>query len=95
MPNNRMGLTVLESLVVILICIALLWVAVPILMIRMGWKDAGAMVVKEGDKAPQFEGAPMVLKPRVGEIETPKLVVPTQKDLQSPPNIPYGGKPLE
>ncbi len=90
-----MGLTILESLVVILICIALLWVAVPILMIRMGWKDAGAMVVTEGDKAPQFESTPMLLKPRVGEIEKPKLVVPTQKDLQRPPDIPYGGKSVK
>lgn len=88
MLKNRMGMTVMESVVLLLLCGILAWVVVPILMIRMGWKDAGAMVVTEGDKAPDYIGEPLdpkVLKPRV-EISNP--VVPKKPPLGELPPPP-------
>ena len=88
MLKNRFGMTMLESVVLLLLCAILAWVVVPILMIRIGWKDAGAMVVTEGDKAPEFTGEPIdpqVLKPRV-EISVPTVPVkPPLGEIPPPP----------
>lgn len=78
---NRSGLTILEALVVMAVCIILLWIVIPVGMVRLGWKEAGDMVVTEGDKAPEYKGAPTdpdVLKPRVDEIQKPRILPESQ-----------------
>ena len=94
---NRRGLTILESLAVMAICLVLLWIVVPVGMVRLGWKEAGAMVVTEGDKAPEYKGAPLdpnLLKPRVDEIQKPR-VLPDSQFLPKAPNTPPKKNPLE
>ena len=94
---NRSGLTILESLAVMAICLVLLWIVVPVGMVRLGWKEAGAMVVTEGDKAPEYKGAPLdpnLLKPRVDEIQKPR-VLPDSQFLPKAPNTPPKKNPLE
>jgi hypothetical protein len=98
MVKNRIGLTILESLVLMTVCIVLLWVSIPIVMVRLGWKDVGAMVVTEGDKAPDYKGVPLdpsVLQPRVKEIEKPVIVVPDAGFLPKPPSEPAKKRLLE
>ena len=87
--RKKLGLTILESLIVLLVCAILGWIVVPIVMVRMGWKEAGAMVVTEGDKAPVSQGPqldPKVFRPRVEEIEVPQVITPQAEKL-SPPLI--------
>lgn len=91
MVKNQMGLTVLESLVVMLICITLLWVAIPVFMVREGWKEAGSMVVTEGDKAPKNGRAPFdpeILKPRVQKIEPEEVITSGPKEQPVGPGLP-------
>ena len=81
MIKNKKGLTILESLVVMAVCIILLWIVVPVAMVRLGWKEAGAMVVTEGDKAPDDKGVPLppdALKPRVEEVQKPRVLQDSQ-----------------
>lgn len=69
------------------VCIVLLWVVVPVAMVRLGYKEAGRMVVREGDKAPDDKGEalnPEMFKPRVEEI--PKVRV--LEDSQFVPRAP-------
>jgi hypothetical protein len=77
MIKNSSGLTILESLVVMTVCVVLLWVVVPVGMVRFGYKEAGAMVVTEGDKAPEYKGPPInpdVMKPRVDGVPKPRVL---------------------
>lgn len=81
MIKNRSGLTILEALVVMMVCIILMWVVIPVGMVRLGWKEAGAMVVTEGDKAPDFKGEsidPDILKPRVDKLQKPRVLPDNQ-----------------
>lgn len=97
MIKNHQGLTILESLVVMAVCIILLWIVVPVGMVRMGWKEAGTMVVTEGDKAPDDKGValpPDALKPRVQEIQKPRVLQDNQF-LRSAPNTPAKKNPLQ
>jgi hypothetical protein len=97
MIKNRSGLTILESLAVMAICVVLLWIVVPVGMVRLGWKEAGAMVVTEGDKAPEYKGAPIdpkLLKPRVEEIQKPRVLHDSQF-LPKAPTTPAKKNPLE
>lgn len=97
MIKNRSGLTILEALVVMTVCIVLLWIVVPVGMVRLGWKEAGAMVVTEGDKAPEYKGAPLdlkVMRPRVDEIQKPR-VLPDSQFTPKAPNTPPKKNPLE
>ncbi|OYW75811.1 MAG: hypothetical protein B7Z37_11505 [Verrucomicrobia bacterium 12-59-8] len=97
MIKNSSGLTILESLVVMTVCVVLLWVVVPVGMVRFGYKEAGVMVVTDGDKAPEYKGPPMdpdVLKPRVKELPMPR-VLPDTQFLPTPPIIPPKKNPLE
>ncbi len=90
MIKNRSGLTILEALVVMAVCVVLLWIVIPVGMVRLGWKEAGAMVVTEGDKAPEYKGVPIdpqLLKPRVDEIEKPR-VLPDSQFIPKAPNTP-------
>ena len=96
MLQNQKGLTILESLAVMAVSVGLLWVAVPVLMVRLGYKDAGTMVVTEGDKAPDYKGEPLppdVLKPRV-EISPKFKIIGGDHDSPSPPPA-LPKKPLE
>lgn len=98
MLKNKIGLTILESLVLLLVCIVLLWVSVPIVMVRMGWKEAGAMVVTDGDRAPDYKGAPLdpaVLQPRLRNIQKPEIVIPGPEVLPAPPPGPAKKRLLE
>lgn len=97
MIKNHRGLTILESLVVMAVCIILLWIVVPVGMVRLGWKEAGAMVVTEGDKAPDDKGAPLppdALKPRLDDIKKPRVLEDSQF-LRPAPNTPAKKNPLE
>lgn len=94
--RRKLGLTILESLIVLLVCVILAWVVVPIALVRMGWKEAGAMVVTEGDKAPVSKGPqldPKVLKPRVEGVEVPQVIVPGAEKLKPPPSLPEKSPP--
>jgi hypothetical protein len=91
MVKNQMGLTLLESLVVMLICIILLWVVIPVVLVREGWKEAGSMVVTEGDKAPENRRAPLdpeILKPRVKKMEPDEVITSGSTDLPVAPGLP-------
>lgn len=97
MIKNRSGLTILEALVVMTASVVLLWIVIPVGMVRLGWKKAGAMVVTEGDKAPEYKGEPLdsdVFKPRVLEIEKPR-VLPDSQFVPKAPNTPPKKTPLE
>lgn len=97
MIKNHRGLTILESLVVMAVCIILLWIVVPVGMVRLGWKEAGAMVVTEGDKAPDDKGVPLppdALKPRLDDIKKPRVLEDSQF-LRPAPNTPAKKNPLE
>lgn len=97
MIKNRSGLTILEALVVMAVCIILLWIVVPVGMVRLGWKEAGKMVVTEGDKAPEYKGEPLepdALKHRVNELPKPR-VLPDSQFLPKAPNTPAKKNPLE
>jgi hypothetical protein len=90
MIKNSSGLTILESLVVMSVCLVLLWIVIPVSMVRFGWKEAGAMVVTEGDKAPEYKGEPLdpqLLKPRVDDIKKPR-VLPDSQFIPKAPNTP-------
>lgn len=90
MIKNCKGLTILESLVVMVVCVLLLWIVIPVCMVRLGWKEAGAMVVTEGDKAPEYKGEPLdpdILKPRVDNVTKPR-VLPENQTLPKAPNTP-------
>lgn len=96
MTKNSSGLTILESLVVMAVCVILLWIVVPVCMVRLGYKEAGAMVVTEGDKAPEYKGAPVdpnVLKPRMENLPKP-AVMPDSQFLPQAPTTPKKN-PLE
>lgn len=96
MIKNSRGLTILESLVVMTVCVILLWIVVPVLMVRLGYKEAGAMVVTEGDKAPEYKGPevdPSVMKPRVENLPKP-AVLPDSQFIPMAPITPKK-KPLE
>lgn len=96
MSKSSSGLTILESLVVMAVCLILLWIVLPIGLIRMGYKKAGVMVVTDGDKAPEYQGDaldPDVLKPRVHKI--PKtIVLPDRQPLPLAP-VPPRQDPLK
>ncbi len=97
MIKNRSGLTILEALVVMAVCVVLLWIVIPVGMVRLGWKEAGAMVVTEGDKAPEYKDEPLeldVLKPRVDEMQKPR-VLPDSQYVPTAPNTPPKKNPLE
>jgi hypothetical protein len=97
MIKNRSGLTILEALVVMTVCVVLLWIVIPVGMVRLGWKDAGTMVVTEGDKAPEYEGEPLdleVLKPRVDKMQKPRLL-PDSHYVPKAPNTPLKNNPLD
>ncbi|MFZ2276469.1 MAG: hypothetical protein WAW39_01670 [Prosthecobacter sp.] len=97
MIKNRSGLTILEALVVMTVSIVLLWIVIPVGMVRLGWKEAGSMVVTEGDKAPEYKGVPLeldVLKPRVDEVQKPR-VLPDSQFVPRAPNTPPKKNPLE
>ncbi|MBB5030492.1 hypothetical protein [Prosthecobacter vanneervenii] len=97
MIKNRSGLTILEALVVMTVSIVLLWIVIPVSMVRLGWKEAGAMVVTEGDKAPEYQGEPLsldVLKPRVDDLQKPR-VLPDSQFVPRAPNTPPKKNPLE
>lgn len=96
MIKNSTGLTILESLVVMTVCVILLWVVVPVLMVRLGYKEAGAMVVTEGDRAPEYRGPPIdpsVMKPRLDNLPKPE-VLPDSQFLPKAPVTPQK-KPLD
>lgn len=96
MIKNSSGLTILESLVVMAVCVILLWIVVPVCMVRFGWKEAGVMVVTEGDKAPAYEGAPLnpdAMKPRLEKL--PKPAVMPESQFLPPFPTPPKKKPLE
>lgn len=96
MIKNSRGLTILESLVVIMVCVILLWVVVPVAMVRLGWKEAGAMVVTEGDKAPEYKGTPLnpdVMKPRLENLPKPAVLPDSQFVPRAP--TPPKKNPLE
>ena len=96
MSKSSSGLTILESLVVMAVCVILLWIVVPVCLVRLGYKQAGAMVVTEGDKAPVYEGTslnPDVLKPRIENLPKP-LVMPESQFLPKVPTTPKKN-PLE
>lgn len=96
MSKNCNGLTVLESLVVMAVCLILLWVVVPVSLVRLGYQKAGVMVVTDGDKAPEYIGQaldPDVLKPRVTEVQRPR-VLPDSQTVPSPP-VPPKQNPLK
>ncbi|WP_395731834.1 hypothetical protein [Prosthecobacter sp.] len=97
MIKNRSGLTILEALVVLVASIILLWIVIPVGMVRLGWKEAGVMVVTEGDKAPEYKGEPLedsILKPRVDEIPKPRIL-PDSKTVPPVPATPPKKNPLE
>lgn len=90
MIKNSSGLTILESLVVMAICVILLWIVVPVGMVRFGYKEKGAMVVTEGDSAPENKDLnidPDVFKPRVESIPKP-AVLPESQFIPRPPVPP-------
>lgn len=90
MIKNSRGLTILESLVVMAVCVILLWIVVPVTLVRLGYWEAGAMVVTEGDKAPEFKGVPVdpdVMKPRLENLARP-AVLPDSQNIPKAPNAP-------
>lgn len=96
MSKNSSGLTIVESLVVMAVCVILLWIVVPVAMVRLGYKEAGVMVVREGDRAPTDPGTlldPEVLKPRIENLPKPAVL----PDSQFVPRAPVTPKkdPLE
>lgn len=63
------------------VCVILLWIVVPVCMVRLGYKEAGAMVVTEGDKAPEYKGLPVdpsVMKPRIENLPKPAVLPDSQ-----------------
>jgi hypothetical protein len=96
MIKNNNGLTILESIVVMTTCLILLWTVVPVCMVRLGYKEAGAMVVTEGDKAPEYKGPEIdssVMKPRLENLPRP-AVMPDSQLLPAAPPTPKKN-PLE
>jgi hypothetical protein len=96
MSKNQSGLSLLESLAVIIVCVVLLWIVVPVAMVKLGIKEAGAMVVTDGDRAPEFKGVPLdpeILKPRVEKVTRPD-VVPV-RPTKLPPSLPRNKGALE
>ncbi len=88
-------MTVLESIVVMLLCVVIFWIVFPIAMVRLGWKEAGSMVVVDGDKAPQSSGPqldPKILKPRVTGVEAPRVIEPGPQSVGPSPTIPSARK---
>lgn len=87
MRKNSLGLTVLESLVVMAVCVVLLWVVVPVAMVRLGYKEAGSMVVIDNDKAPEGNHPQIdstVMKPRVDDIVRPRVLPDSQEVPRAP-----------
>jgi len=97
MIKNSSGLTILESLVVMAVCVILLWIVVPVCMVRLGYWEAGEMVVTEGDKAPESKGTPLdpdVLKQRLENLPRP-AEMPESQYLPKAPTTPPKNNPLE
>ncbi len=67
------GLTILEALIVILASVILLWVIVPVFLVRYGYKDAGIMVVTEGNKM-HLNTEDGVLRSRIKNVTKPILI---------------------
>jgi hypothetical protein len=70
--------------------VILLWIVVPVGMVRLGYKQAGAMVVTEGDRAPVYKGPPVdpsVMKPRMENLPKPR-VLPDSQFLPKAPTTP-------
>jgi hypothetical protein len=97
MIKNNSGLTILESIVVMAVCVLLIWIVVPVCMVRFGFMEAGVMVVTEGDKAPEYKGGaidPDVMKPRFENLPKP-AVLPDSQFIPRPPPTPAKKNPLD
>lgn len=71
--STKSGLTILESLIVIFASILLLWVVLPVLLVRYGYKEAGIMVATEASKT--IENADeALLQSRIKDVEKPTVI---------------------
>lgn len=91
MKEKRRGLTIFESVVLIVTCAVLLWVIVPVLLVRGGFKEAGAMVVNEGEASASTPDK-SVLESRI-TVPPKREVIANDKD-PAPPTLPKRA-PLE
>ena len=63
------------------VSVVLLWIVVPVGMVRLGYKEAGKMVVTQDDQAPEDNEhalPPNAFKPRVDEIPKVRVLMDSQ-----------------
>lgn len=88
--KSEKGLTILEALIVILTSVFLLWVIIPVLLVRYGYKDAGIMVVTEGVKN-DLTTDNELLRSRIKTISKP-IVIDSGSPAKEAPVLPVRPK---